>query len=178
MPTFMPTKVVFKIPEGPSQLQSILPTQTESQVWSVASDVHVLMYFGMDNLMCMRNNSANGTNIRLTFHPICRNFINFLLYPLQIASSEHAFLVDLLALNQEPMLDDILGKLLSNHDICKLSMEASQDIKRVAGASSQNSEPFFEYHTVHLQRCIPQGNMTVLLYTPNERLIRRQKSPN
>ena len=51
----------------------------------------------------------------------------------QIASSAHVFIVDLIALNSEPLLDEVLVELLSRDTCFKLSMDASQDVKRIAG---------------------------------------------
>jgi len=62
---------------------------------------------------------------------------------LQIASAEHAFLVDLLALSSEPRLDQVLTQLFRSEAAVKLSMDASQDFKKLAGRGPQdlNSNP-------------------------------------
>ena len=53
----------------------------------------------------------------------------------QISSAEHAFLVDLLALSGKPSLDQVLGQLFTGPALI-LSMDASQDFKKLAGEES------------------------------------------
>lgn len=55
---------------------------------------------------------------------------------LQIASAEQVFVVDLLALSSEPRLDQVLSQLFRSKDAVKLSMDASQDFKKMSGTAA------------------------------------------
>ena len=57
---------------------------------------------------------------------------------MQISSAEHAFLVDLLALSSEPRLDQVLGELFRGPALI-LSMDASQDFKKLAGVAASQT---------------------------------------
>ena len=71
---------------------------------------------------------------------------------LQISSAEHAFLADLLALSGESRLDQVLGQLFRGPALI-LSMDASQDFKKLAGGES--------VATPHIQ----QGSTALLSFT-------------
>ena len=59
----------------------------------------------------------------------------------QVASPEHVFIFDLLVLHSAPELDELLQQLFQSRSVVKLSMDASQDIKKLAGAQSAPLAP-------------------------------------
>lgn len=52
---------------------------------------------------------------------------------MQLASEDAAIIVDLVALHQQPELDAFLKDLFMDERIVKLSMDVSQDLKKLAG---------------------------------------------